>query len=270
MKLLIKYMKKLFFFLKLMFFVGFTALGQKPATSNKATMPFQAGEKLKYLMHYGIFDGATASMQLTEETLDGQTLLHAVAVGKTIGLADKIFAVNDVYESYFDPETNLPVKSIRKIAEGRYRNYNVVIFNHAYKYVMSLKSGKRAYPDSIKGNVFDVVSAFYFARKNTFKNVKKGDLVSLQTFFDDDYWLLQVRCKGVETIKTPKGKIECLKFCPVVEPGRVFDSQEDVKIWISNDDNLIPVRVQMDLFIGSFKADLIEYSGVKYELKFKK
>jgi hypothetical protein len=261
----------LFFFVFVLFLINpVSAQKSQPPANSQQNNPFQAGESLKYLMHYGIIDGATASLQLTEEKMNGQSVLHAVAVGKTIGIADKIFAVNDVYESYFDIESGYPLKSVRKIAEGKYRNYNVVFFNHPYQYLMSLKSGKRNYPDSLKGNIFDVVSAFYFARKNIFKDVKKGDLVTLKTFFDDDFWLLQVKFKGIETIKTNKGKIECLKFSPVVEPGRVFDTQDDVKIWISNDENRIPIRVQMDIIVGSFKADLIEYSGLKFNLNFKK
>ena len=69
--------------------------------------------------------------------------------------------------------------------------------------------------------------------------------------------------KGLETIKTKLGKINCFKFSPVVEVGRVFDTEDDLSIWISNDNNFIPVRVQFDLFIGSLKCDLIEYSGLK-------
>ena len=64
---------------------------------------------------------------------------------------------------------------------------------------------------------------------------------------------------GDENIKTKLGKFKTMKFTPVVEPGRIFDSEDDVTIWISKDKNYIPVQIRIDLIIGSIKCDLIEY-----------
>ena len=57
-----------------------------------------------------------------------------------------------------------------------------------------------------------------------------------------------------------------MKFLPVVQTGRVFKDDDDMKIWFSNDSNFIPVRIQLDMILGSAKADLIEYSGIMHEL----
>ena len=58
-----------------------------------------------------------------------------------------------------------------------------------------------------------------------------------------------------------------MKFTPVVEKG-TFEDEDALDIWISNDKNRIPVRIQMKFFVGSFKTDLIEHSGTKYKMKF--
>jgi len=60
-----------------------------------------------------------------------------------------------------------------------------------------------------------------------------------------------------------------MKFKPVVETG-TFEDEDALSIWISNDKNKIPVRVQMNFFVGSFKTDLTTYSGLKNELIIKK
>jgi hypothetical protein len=121
-----------------------------------------------------------------------------------------------------------------------------------------------------ENGIFDIISAFYYARRVSFKNLKPGDIVQFKTFFDDREFLLEVKFRGIEVIKTSLGKFRCMKFNPLVEPGRVFDTENDVTFWVSDDKNFIPIRMQMNLMVGSFKTDLIEYKGLKYPLPFVK
>ena len=67
---------------------------------------------------------------------------------------------------------------------------------------------------------------------------------------------LNIQILGKEIIKSKFGDIECLKFIPIVQSGRIFKEQESVTIWISNDKNRIPIRVQADVIVGSIKAEL--------------
>jgi hypothetical protein len=55
-----------------------------------------------------------------------------------------------------------------------------------------------------------------------------------------------------------------------VEPGRMFDSEDDMTIWLSADKNIIPIKVRFDLLVGSLRMDLEEFSNLKYPLMFKK
>jgi hypothetical protein len=73
--------------------------------------------------------------------------------------------------------------------------------------------------------------------------------------------------KGKETISTDLGNIRCLKFVPIVEPGRIFKENDDMTFWLSDDENKLPVSVKFEMIVGSFKCDLIEYQNIKYELK---
>ncbi len=229
-------------------------------------LPFQAGEKLDYVMAYGFFPGGTASLELEETTLNNKKVFHCKTVGKTVGLADKIFKVYDVYESYFDTETCLPVKAIRNVSEGAtYKKYTEDFFDHEKLTVTNNLNEKK----TIKKNTFDVISAFYYARCTVFEGLKEGNVIRIETFFQDKQWTLVVRFKGYETIKIPNfGKIECLKFKPIVETG-TFEDEDALDIWISNDQNHIPVRIEMDFFVGSFRTDLVKYSGLKHSLNFK-
>ena len=88
-------------------------------------------------------------------------------------------------------------------------------------------------------------------------------------FFDNDNYVFKLKYLGNEVIDSKFGKIECLKFIPMVQSGRIFKEQESVTIWISNDKNRIPIRVQADVIVGSIKADLDNFKNLKYPFKIK-
>lgn len=252
----IKYMYR--YCLRILFlFIAVNATSQNSEVQHSA---FQGGETLQYLVHYGIINGGYAMLKLSDFEIKGKKYFHAVASGYSIGIADKLFKVRDVYETFVDKETGLPIKAIRNISEGNYKLYDEVLFNRINNTIISSRKGKMP----VSENTMDVLSAFYFARNNYFKNLKHGDTITIDTYFDDRVLTLQIRYKGTETIKSNFGKINCLKFSPVVEPGRIFDTPDDLTIWISNDNNFLPIRAQLDLIVGSVKVDLVKFSGLKY------
>jgi len=226
---------------------------------------FKSGEKLNYEMSYGWVTGGKATVVLEETTFMEKPAYHVKATGYTVGLADKIFYVYDVYESYFDPETCLPFKAIRNVREDKYKRYQVDFFDHDKNTVTSLDKPKK----NVKENTFDVISAAFSMRKEKFKDIKPGDIIRVSTYFHDEPWELVVRFKSIETIKLGIGKIECMKFKPIVQKG-TFEDEDALSIWISNDDNRVPVLVEMKFFVGSFRTELASYVGLKNEFTFKK
>jgi hypothetical protein len=113
---------KLFKTLLLTLVIPVFSIGQESA--------YTPGEKVNYAVHYGIVQGGTASLELKADTFKGKDVWHSVFIGRTTGMADAIFRVYDIYESYFEPGSGLPALSIRNISEGRYKRYNEVIFDH--------------------------------------------------------------------------------------------------------------------------------------------
>jgi len=223
---------------------------------------YNEGEKLTYLMYYGWLDGGTASLSISKTNIEGRNILHAKAVAKTAGLADKLYNVNDVYESFIDENTGKPVMAIRSIAEKKYRFYDEVTFLHNQNKIKSKRNGIQDVPK----NIFDFVSAFYYARRALFGSAVVGDTISFNTYFDDKIYPIKVRYLGKEKIETKAGKFSAMKFRPIVQTGRIFDSPDDMTFWVSNDQNFVPLRIEFDLLVGSLKCDLIEYSGLKSQL----
>ena len=117
----------------------------------------------------------------------------------------------------------------------------------------------------IQDNIQDMISAYYYLRNHYDTNtIKKGDIVKLNMFFDDEIFGFKLKFLGRQTIKTNFGKVKCLKFRPYVMAGRVFQEEESVTLWVSADKNKIPLKIQADLRVGSIRSDLIAFKGLKF------
>ena len=58
------------------------------------------------------------------------------------------------------------------------------------------------------------------------------------------------------------GKFKALKFCPVIQTGRVFKKEEDLTVWISDDKNKIPLCAKAKILFGSVKFEVVDYQGL--------
>jgi hypothetical protein len=82
-------------------------------------------------------------------------------------------------------------------------------------------------------------------------------------FLDEEITKFKLKFIGREDIETKFGVVPTLIFRPLVQSGRVFKEQEALTVWISDDDNKVPVRIQANLTVGSIKADLDGFKGLK-------
>lgn len=248
----------------ILFFVGFQASDVKKDSA------FQEGEWFKFEMSYsGLVKAGNATLSLKETSLDGKDVYHVVGKGWTTGAIKWMFKVKDRYESYFDKETGVPYKFIRKIDEGGHtkdieitfdqKNRKAEVFNKKHKSVKTVATEK---------DVQDMVSAFYYLRNNyDTEKISMGDVVELSMFFDEENYGFKLKYLGKETIETEFGKVKTLKFRPYVMAGRVFKEEESLTLWVSADKNKIPLKVQADLAVGSLRADLIAFKGLKHSFQ---
>lgn len=224
---------------------------QLPIANNKA---FKEGEVLTYRMHYGMLNAGIAVLEVKPNLIDvnGRKVYHIVGSGYTIGSTDWFFKVRDRYESYIDKDAMLPWLFVRRVDEGGYKFSQDYVFNHYTKKVDVGNNEKYDIPVGIQ----DMVSAFYSSRNLDLSRAKPGDLFSITCFVDKEIWPLKIKFIGKETIETDIGKYRCLKFRPIVQKGRVFKKEEDLNVWISDDDNHLPMRVKADVLVGSIKMDI--------------
>ncbi|MGB2554013.1 MAG: DUF3108 domain-containing protein [Flavobacteriaceae bacterium] len=227
---------------------------------------FQEGEWLKYRLHYGFLNASYATMKLEKTQIKGKTVYRAIGKGKTTGFASLFFKVDDTYESFFELDSVRPVYFKRDIYEGGYTKHIEIDYdfegNSAKIY--NIKDST-SFSLDIHDKIQDILSSTYYLRENfSTENLEIGDEIPLDMLFDDDgVYDFKLRYLGEEIIKTKFGKVPCLAFRPLVKSGRIFREQESLTLWVSNDQNRIPVRIKADLRVGSIKADLEGYNGLK-------
>lgn len=232
----------------------------------KPNTAFKAGENLTFQIRYGLVVAGITTLSLTEEVYNEKKVFHATLLGQTTGLADKIYGVKDIYESWFDKKTNLPYKQIRNISEGRYRKYNEVTYNRADNTIHSKLSGKHKVP----AKILDLSSTFYYIRRVDFSTLNEGNVIFLNMYFSDEIYPFRFIYKGKETIRTKFGKISCIKICPIVEVGRIFKTPDDLTIWFTDDENRLPILVKMDIrVVGAVLLKLVHYENILNPMAFK-
>ncbi|MDC0629159.1 DUF3108 domain-containing protein [Flavobacteriaceae bacterium] len=242
-------------------FISFQFLGAQNASS------FQAGEWLKFKLSYSNwFKAGNATLEVFESTYKDKPVYKVIGKGWTTGAIKWFFKVEDHYESHFDKQKGIPYKFVRDIDEGGYTKNRIVEFDHEQKkaLIKDLKENTNASME-IEKNIQDLVSAYYYLRNNyDTETIKQGDVVALNIFFDSETFLFKLKYLGRETISTDFGKIKCLKFRPYVMAGRVFKAEESLTLWVTADQNKIPVKIKADLRVGSLRADLEAQKGLKY------
>ncbi|OYU94232.1 MAG: hypothetical protein CFE21_16725 [Bacteroidetes bacterium B1(2017)] len=224
---------------------------------------FTYGEKLEYRVHYGPLTGGNASFEIDPNSVDvnGRKSYHIKVSGKSAGMVDVMFKVRDEFESYVDEEAIIPWKCIKRVKEGGYKDSDFIMFDQ----VNGFATSRRGKVD-IEQQTQDVVSAIYFARTTDMTNAKVGDIFPVNFYIDAENYLLRFKYVGKEVVKTDAGTFNTLVIKPQLIKGRVFKDDEALTLWVTDDDNKLPIMVESDIFVGSIKAELIKYDKVKNPL----
>lgn len=257
-------MRKRLFLIIILILTVFKGYCQKITT-------YKPGEKIVYTIHYGILTGGSATLELKRDTLFKKEVWHSTMVARTTGITDALFRVLDIYESFIDPESQLPVKSIRNVREGRYKRYNEVLFDHNTRPDSAILTSDLTGVHVTQPGIHDILSCFYYFRNSILPGheLQKGEMITIMTWFTDELYPIRLKYMGTDEVKIRQGKIRCHKFNPVTEKGRLFNTEEGVSFWFTADKNFLPVMIRFDIFVGSFTVEMVSHEGLAYPLELK-
>lgn len=226
---------------------------------------FKADESLTLTVYYsvaGIYVNAGSAVVTTSlSSFNDRPAYRITAIGKTNSSYNWIFKVEDKYESYIDTATMQSLKFIRSIHEGSYKKKEDVTFNRATNTAVTNK-GVYKTPECIQ----DVISAVYNARNLDYNKFKPDERVYFKMFMDNEIYNLYLRYIGKEKIKTRYGTFNAIKLKPLLIKGEMFKGGEKMTLWVSDDANHIPLRVESPITVGSIKVDMTNYKNLRYPL----
>lgn len=239
-------------------------------TPFKANNAFTLGEKLTYKLKYSLYFNINVG-EVNIEVKDkprvemGRPHYHISATGASYSFYSGFFEFNDRYETTIDMEKFLPTLSIRIINEGNYHSFSTAYFDHKNHLV------RQTTGETYKTRNFtqDILSAVYLARTFDIQHAKPGDSFMINTFIDDSTYYVGFKFIGRENVKTKIGNFRCIVLKPILIVDRVFKSEEGMTLWVTDDENKIPVKAYSGIKIGAVKVELTSYSGIKNPLKSK-
>lgn len=230
---------------------------------------FGPGEHLEYRVHYGFLNAAEATVDVspTLYKVNERPCYRVNVDGRTVGAFDLVTRIRDTWRSYIDTSAILPQKFYTNLQENDYRKEENITFNHAAN---TVKAEERTERDvfHVPDNVHDLISGYYFLRTIDFTHIASGQVLEVPAFYDDMVYNMKVRYRGRQVLKTKQGKINVIRLHPVLPSNKLFKEEESIRIFVSDDINKVPVKVEVDLWVGSMVMDLRQNSGLKQDLKY--
>ncbi len=212
-------------------------------------------EKLVFNLKLGFIKGGEAVLVIKDTLYNGRPAIDYHLKGRTTGVPDKLFKVDDVYESTVDAQTYLPFRSVRNIKERKYRYYNEVFYFRHHDSIYSKKTGMIKVPH----NLTDILTVFfYFARQNLIDEIDHGKTVVLPILNGHDISYIKIMFIGFEVIDTPMGPVDCYVLSPKMDKGKVLKRSDGLRVYISRD-RKIPIQLDFETKVGTLRAILESY-----------
>lgn len=244
-------------------------------TVHEEDLAFQAGESMDFILHYkwGMIntDVGIATVSLDSLTFNGHEAFCCTVKGKTTRMFDRFFRVREDFRSWFTRDGLRPLKFTRDTYEGGYEARNTYLYEwdaaepHIVADLYTSKRGQSSMELPLTPCTYDLPALFFFARNMDIDNVEPGRRYPMTFAIDDDVYNVYFILYGRETIKVKGlGTVKTIKFAAKLLEGEVFKGEEDMMIWISDDENRIPVYFEAPLLVGVAAGRMSDCDGLKH------
>lgn len=235
---------------------------------------FRKGETLHFKMTYGFFTVGRGTAEISPKyfKLNNRDCFKVDIHAKTVGMIDWVTDINDQWGAYIDTAALVPHMFYRRIREGRYKKDEQTYFDHQTKKIQVITAdkhtGKWKEPKffDAPAQVRDMIAGFLYLRTIDMSNIQKGDTVVVAGFFEDEFYKMKIVYQGKDVIRTKVGKVRCLAFKPVMPKNSLFDGEDSITAYFSDDKNRIPVKIDAEMFIGSAGVELTDYANLRNPL----
>jgi hypothetical protein len=216
---------------------------------------FQVGEQLTYEISWLNITAGTAVMAVSDAGTDGdRPLAKLITTAQSRPAITTFFPVDNRVESIVDPATLLPEHLTFKRREGKKKEDIEYTFHQKEGTVTVVKGGTTETLEMPPGTQ-DVISCLYFARSEL--SLQPGSFLTMNVYHDKKNRKVDVHVEEIEIVSGPWGQVETARVLVVMPFQGLFLNQGNIRVWFTNDDRRIPVRMKAKVIIGSIVADLV-------------
>lgn len=241
-------------------------------------IPFQNGEELKYDVHfkYGLIamKNGSATYRLTTTAYNQKPALKSSLSFRTSSFFDKVFKIRDTLEAYATIPNLKPLYHTRSVNEGNYSFREEIIYNkhHASCTEVNIKRIKDEQVTidtlmSVQNVGYDMLNIFLFVRSFDYSRMRLNDSFNVSIFFGKSKQNVVIRYEGQTVIeKSQTLKYKALLLSIDVADEVFTESAKAMHVWISDDENHVPLKLRANLKIGAAEAFLTSHKNLKYPL----
>jgi hypothetical protein len=223
-----------------------------PTLAFAADLPFALGEKINFRVGWGFVNAGTSSLEIADTLrVDGHLCVLIESRARSNDVLGSLYPVRDCISTSMDVEGLFSRGIKKKMREGGYRKDREFRMHPERSEVERYNKGEWTETREISGYLQDVLSAFYWVRK---QDLEVGKILEVTAFDNFKTYPLAVKVLKREKIKVPGGRFDCFKIQPMILGEGLFKASGDIFIWLTADDLHLPVKMKSRIFIGSISA----------------
>jgi len=236
---------------------------------------FDVGEKLTFVVRYGIIKAGEATMEVESIVPIGDRQAYKiVSKAKSARTFDLFFKVRDQVESWVDTQGIFSWKFNKFLREGGFKFDLRVEYDQLYgkANIQSIR-----YEDDeplrirdqnekeviIPPYVLDILASFYYVRT---QNLRVGRPIYITNHDNEKVYDLKVIIQKREVIEVDAGKFRCIMVQPQLLGDAIFQQKGELWVWLTDDQYKIPVQMKSAVFIGSITTELKKIEGIPLPL----
>ncbi len=228
---------------------------------------YQVGERLKYSIKYGVVKAVNTEIAVVKDTVvRGRECYKIEYTARTVPMFDNFYRVDDRYETFIDKQGQFPHSFKQQIREGKYERDEWMEFFHDIGIAKSLIHNKE-FP--MEPYSQDILSAYFYARTMDLRSMKDGSIIELNNVSDKEVIPLKIKIRNRDLLETELGVFRTIVVEPIVQGVGLFKSDGQILIWMTDDENKIPIRIKIKVVVGSLSADIESMEGLRNPLKSK-
>ena len=212
---------------------------------------FGVGEELTYGIKFGPIRAGTAVLSVVGlEWANGGLCYRLRSTVRSTGFFSSIFHVDDITESWMDAEGLFSRRYVRNIREGKYRRHEAVQIDSRRNLAFYWPKGDSVH---VEPQTQDVLSVLYVARGLP---INVGEGVIIPGHVNRKNSPVEIRVLKKERVRVPAGTYDCGVVEPLLKEAGLFKQEGRVTLWVSDDDDRLPVIVKSKVKVGSITAVL--------------